>query len=69
MRICLKLYVHCLSKPSNNLNEQEMEQVEGKNRREEEPPDGLGKQNRGGEWSLLQRVLRQWHFCSNIYTL
>lgn len=58
MRTRFMLYVHCLSKPWNNLNEQEKEQVEGKNRREEEPPDGLGKQNRGGEGSLLQRVLR-----------
>jgi hypothetical protein len=42
------LFVHCLSKPWNNLNEQEKEQVEGKDRREEEPPDGLCKQNGGG---------------------
>jgi hypothetical protein len=35
-----------------------MEQVKGKNRREEGLSDGLGKQNRGGERSLLQRVLR-----------
>jgi hypothetical protein len=51
MRTRLMLYIHCLSKPWNNLNEQEKELVKGKNRREEQPPDGLGKQNRGGEES------------------
>jgi hypothetical protein len=51
------MYMACL-KLENHLTEQEKEQVVGKDKREEEPPDGLGKQNRGGEGSLLQRVFR-----------
>jgi hypothetical protein len=48
-------YVACLNL-ENHLNEQEKERVVGKDKREKEPPDRLGKQNRGGEGSLLQSL-------------